>query len=168
MLTREIGFRVAQQGTTAAGVKAITDKLVALGLPTTGLVLTDGSGLDRGDRMTCQLLAGVLDLGARPQFTTLWSGLGVAGQSGRLITELAGTALEGKLRAKTGSLDGVTGLVGLIDVGRPLRFAFVANGTFADTGGITLRDRIATIIATFPQSPPPDALVPGPVSGATS
>ena len=168
MLTREIGFRVAQQGTTAAGVKAIAAKLAALGLPTAGLALTDGSGLDRGDHLTCQLLAAVLDLGAQPQFGALWSGLGVAGQSGRLVTELAGTALDGKLRAKTGSLDGVSGLVGLIDVGRPLRFAFVANGSFTDTGGVTLRDRVATVIATFPQSPTADALVPGPTPGVKS
>jgi D-alanyl-D-alanine carboxypeptidase/D-alanyl-D-alanine-endopeptidase (penicillin-binding protein 4) len=164
MLVREIGFRVSQQGTTAAGTKAVAEKLAALGVPTAGLVLVDGSGLDRGDRATCQVLAAALDLGARPELAALWEGLAVAGQSGRLVGEFKGTTLEGKLRAKTGSLDGVTGLVGLIDVGRPVRFAFLANGPFTEAQGIALRNRIATIIARFPESPAADVLVPAPTA----
>lgn len=167
LLTREIGFQVEQQGTTIAGTQAITDKLADLGLPTTNVQLVDGSGLDRGNRVTCQLLDATLDLGAETEFAALWTGLAVAGQSGTLVDQLDGTALEGKLRGKTGSLDGVTGLVGLIDVGRPLRFAFIANGAFTEVGGIGLRAQIASIIATFPDAPPADTLVPSPASGAT-
>jgi D-alanyl-D-alanine carboxypeptidase/D-alanyl-D-alanine-endopeptidase (penicillin-binding protein 4) len=162
LLTREIGFREQQLGTTAAGITAITQELNELGLPTTGLLLVDGSGLDRGNRVTCQLLDATLDLGAEPAFAALWSGLAVAGQSGTLIDQLDGTPLEGKLRGKTGSLDGVTGLVGIIEVGRSLRFAFIANGAFTETGGIGLRGQIASIIATFPDAPPGDVLVPLP------
>ena len=162
LLVREIGFRVEQLGSTAAGINAITQELTELGLPTTNLLLVDGSGLDRGNRVTCQLLEATLDLGAEPAFAALWSGLAVAGQSGTLVDQLDGTVLEGKLRGKTGSLDGVTGLVGIIEVGRPLRFAFIANGAFTETGGIGLRGHIASIIATFPDAPPGDVLVPRP------
>src|SRR5581483_2051437 len=162
MLTREIGLKVSQQGTTAAGTQAIAAKLAALGLPTTNLTLVDGSGLDRGDHVTCQLLNAALDLGAKPEFRALWDGLAVAGQSGTLVDELRGSGLEGKVRAKTGSLDGVTGLVGIVEVGRPMRFAFVANGAFTELGGVDLRERIASIIATFPDAPGADALVPLP------
>ncbi|MEX0664850.1 MAG: D-alanyl-D-alanine carboxypeptidase/D-alanyl-D-alanine-endopeptidase [Acidimicrobiia bacterium] len=162
LLTREIGLQVTQQGTTAAGIQAITQTLNELGLPTANLAIVDGSGLDRGNRVTCQLLDATLDLGAEPEFAALWSGLAVAGQSGTLVEQLDGTVLEGKLRGKTGSLDGVTGLVGLIEVGRPLRFAFIANGAFTETGGIGLRSQIATIIATFPDAPAGDQLVPRP------
>jgi D-alanyl-D-alanine carboxypeptidase/D-alanyl-D-alanine-endopeptidase (penicillin-binding protein 4) len=162
LLTREIGLRVTQQGTTAAGTQAITQKLNELGLPTTSVALVDGSGLDRGNRVTCALLDATLDLGEEPEFAALWTGLAVAGQSGTLVDQLDGTALEGKLRGKTGSLDGVTGLVGLIEVGRPLRFAFIANGAFTETGGIGLRGQIASIIASFPDAPPAGELVPPP------
>ncbi len=162
MLLRELGVRISQAGTTAAGAAALTAELAELGLDPTGAVVVDGSGLDRGDRTTCRLLVGAVGLGARPEFAALWTGLPVAGQSGTLIDEFRGTALEGKLRAKTGSLDGVTGLAGLVDVGRSLRFAFVANGAFTERGGIDLRARIAAVIATYPDAPPADTLVPGP------
>jgi D-alanyl-D-alanine carboxypeptidase/D-alanyl-D-alanine-endopeptidase (penicillin-binding protein 4) len=168
LLTREIGLQQAKQGTTAAGTQAIVATLTELGLPTANIVLVDGSGLDRGDRSTCQLLAATLNLGADAQFQALWDGLAVAGTSGTLVDELDGSALDGKLRAKTGSLDGVTGLVGIVDVGRPLRFAFVANGEFTERGGIELRSRIATIIAAFPDAPPADTLVPQPSSASDS
>jgi serine-type D-Ala-D-Ala carboxypeptidase/endopeptidase (penicillin-binding protein 4) len=164
LLTREIGLHQLQQGTTAAGVQAIATELTKLGLPTANLVLVDGSGLDRGDRSTCQLLAATLNLGDEERFHALWDGLAVAGTSGTLVDELDGSALDGKLRAKTGSLDGVTGLVGIVDEGRPVRFAFVANGAFDELGGVRLRGRIATIIATFPDAPPADVLVPQPVA----
>jgi D-alanyl-D-alanine carboxypeptidase/D-alanyl-D-alanine-endopeptidase (penicillin-binding protein 4) len=167
LLTREIGFRASQQGTTTAGIQAITAKLIELGLPTTNLTLLDGSGLDRGNRMTCQLLGATLDLGEQSAYRALWDGLSVAGQKGTLIDQITDPALVGKVRGKTGSLDGVTALVGLVEVGRPLRFAFVANGTFTEVGGIGLRTHIAAIIAGFPDAPPADLLVPRPAESAS-
>jgi D-alanyl-D-alanine carboxypeptidase/D-alanyl-D-alanine-endopeptidase (penicillin-binding protein 4) len=161
LLMREVGLKVSQQGTTAAGVQAATAKLEELGLPTANVTLVDGSGLDRGNQSTCDLLGDTLDLGERPEFSTLWSGLAVAGEKGTLIDQIDG-ALTGKVRAKTGSLDSATGLVGIVDVGRPIRFAFIANGEFTEGAGIALRGRIAEIISTFPDSPPADQLVPAP------
>ncbi len=166
MLLREIGLHEAQTGTTAAGGTALVAELGTLGFDTTGAVVVDGSGLDRSDRTTCRALAAAVNLGSRPEFAALWNGLPVAGQSGTLVDEFRATSLEGKLRAKTGSLDGVTGLAGLVDVGRPLRFAFLANGEFNERGGVDLRARIAAAIATYPDAPPADTLVPRP-GGAT-
>ena len=168
LLTREIGLRVSQQGTTAAGVQAMVQKLTELGLPTANVAIIDGSGLDRGNRLTCQLLDATLDLGAESEFAALWTGLAVGGESGTLYDQFEGSALEGKVRGKSGSLDGVTGLVGLIEVGRPLRFAFIANGGFTEIGGVGLRSRIAYTIATFPDAPPADQLVPRPAGESTS
>jgi D-alanyl-D-alanine carboxypeptidase/D-alanyl-D-alanine-endopeptidase (penicillin-binding protein 4) len=162
LFTRELGVRAAQQGTTAAGTKVLGTTLGRMRLPTSGLTLVDGSGLDRGDRVTCALLLDTLGLGERPQLKAMWDGLAVAGQTGTLEDELRGSPLDGKLRAKTGSLQGVTGLVGLLDVGRPLRFAFVANGDFDEKGGVALRARVALIVSRFPDSPPADRLVPAP------
>ncbi|MFO7591435.1 MAG: D-alanyl-D-alanine carboxypeptidase/D-alanyl-D-alanine-endopeptidase [Acidimicrobiia bacterium] len=162
MLLREIGVRAAQDGSTAAGATALVAELGELGIDPTGAVVVDGSGLDRGNRTTCGALAAAVGLGNRPEFAALWNGLPVAGQSGTLVDEFRGTPLDGKLRAKTGSLDGVTGLAGLLDVGRSLRFAFVANGAFTEQGGVDLRARIAGVIATYPDAPPADTLVPRP------
>ena len=52
----------------------------------------------------------------------LWDGLPVAGVNGTLIDQLADTPLAGKVRGKTGSLDGVSGLLGMVDLGRAGEF----------------------------------------------
>jgi D-alanyl-D-alanine carboxypeptidase/D-alanyl-D-alanine-endopeptidase (penicillin-binding protein 4) len=162
LVTRELGVKIAGQGTTAAGTKVTGDKLRELGVPVDGLTLVDGSGLDRGDRMSCTTLLSAFTFGARPEFRALWDGLAVAGQSGTLEDELRGSGLDGKLRGKTGSLQGVSGLAALIDLGRSVRFALIANGDFSEGSGIVYRARVAQIIATFPEAPPADQLVPMP------
>jgi serine-type D-Ala-D-Ala carboxypeptidase/endopeptidase (penicillin-binding protein 4) len=163
MFTRELGLRVANQGTTAAGTKVIMDKVRELGVPVEGLALLDGSGLDHTNRVTCTTLLAVLGRGARPEFRALWDGLAVAGQSGTLADQFLGSPLEGKLRGKTGSLTGVSGLAAVIDTGRTVWFAFLANGNFdGDAGAKGVRRRAAEMIGTFPDAPPADQLVPTP------
>jgi serine-type D-Ala-D-Ala carboxypeptidase/endopeptidase (penicillin-binding protein 4) len=164
MMTRELGVRVSNQGTTAAGTQAIADKLRELGVPVEGLTLVDGSGLDRGNRVSCQTLLSALALGTRPELRAIWDGLAVAGQSGTLEDELRGSSLTGRLRGKTGSLSGVTGLAALIDQGRTVLFAFLASGAFEESGGIALRAHVAEIVGRFPDAPAPDELVPMPVA----
>ena len=162
-LVREIGLKVAKQGTTSAGTKAVLDTLAGLGVTTTGLNLLDGSGLSHEDRITCQALTAVLDLGDRPEFAAVSAGLPVAAQTGTLADEFQGSSLAGILRGKTGFLSGVTGLVGLLDTAHPVRFAFVVDGNFGETQAIRLRAQLAQVIARFPQSPGVDDLVPGPI-----
>ncbi|MGH8986894.1 MAG: D-alanyl-D-alanine carboxypeptidase/D-alanyl-D-alanine endopeptidase [Acidimicrobiia bacterium] len=164
LLTREIGLQSAGEGTTAAGTAAIVATLERLGVTTQGLALVDGSGLDRGDRATCGQLVSTLDLGERPEIGGLWEGLAVAGEAGTLRPSLRGTPLQGRLRGKTGSLEGVTALTGLVDVGRPLRFSFLASGAFSEAEGLALRQEVAAVVAEFPDAPPADQLVPAPVA----
>lgn len=168
LLVREIGVRVSHSGTTDAGVKDVTAELAQLGLPMTNVGLVDGSGLARGNHVTCSLLAAVVDLGARPQFKAIWDGLPVAGGSGTLAAVLKNSPVAGKLRAKTGFLSGVAGLAGLVDVSQPMRFAFVANGNLDESHAIALRAQIGEIIGTFPDAPAADQLVPAPGAPGSS
>ena len=87
---------MANQGTTAAGTQVIADKARELGIPVEGLTLVDGSGLDRGNRVSCRTLVSALALGARPELRAVWDGLAVAGQSGTLEDELRGVAAHGE------------------------------------------------------------------------
>lgn len=162
LFTKELGVRASQQGTTEAGTNAIIAKLTELGVPHDGLKLTDGSGLDRGNQVTCRTLVAALGLGDQPGMRALWDGLPVAGVNGTLIDQLADTPLKGKLRGKTGSLDGVSGLLGMVDLGRSVTFAFLDNGDFSEAKAADLRARAATLIGTFPDAPAADDLVPKP------
>jgi D-alanyl-D-alanine carboxypeptidase/D-alanyl-D-alanine-endopeptidase (penicillin-binding protein 4) len=162
MLTKELGVQTAKQGTTTAGVAATTAKLKELGVPLADGALKDGSGLDRGNRVTCGNLVATLTLAQRPEFATLYDGLPVAGRNGTLVGDFLGTPLEGNFRGKTGSLDGVTGLTGVFDLGRRVQFAFLDNGSFSETQGEVIREHIGDIVGRYPDSPPVDALVPAP------
>jgi D-alanyl-D-alanine carboxypeptidase/D-alanyl-D-alanine-endopeptidase (penicillin-binding protein 4) len=164
LFAKEIGVRTAGQGTTVAGVHGVLTTLAKLGVPTAGVSLVDGSGLDHTNHVTCRALASVLNLAATPRFQTILDGLPVAGQQGTLALQLRNTTLAGKLKAKTGSLAGVSGLAGLLDAGRPLRFALIANGPNipTETAADNIRELFAGVLASFPDAPAPDALVPAP------
>jgi D-alanyl-D-alanine carboxypeptidase/D-alanyl-D-alanine-endopeptidase (penicillin-binding protein 4) len=170
LLVKELGVHVSKQGTTVAGAAAVLAKLKELGVPVDHVVLDDGSGLSRQNRDTCATLTAVLDLRGRPGLETLLSGLPVSGQSGTLVDQFVGTPLDGKVTAKTGSLDGVSGFAGVVSLNRPVEFAFLDNGNFTLTSAASLRVRLGTIVGTFPDAPPAIALVPAPLaaqSGAT-
>ena len=162
LLMKELGVRAAGQGTTVAGTHAVIATLQSLGIPTAGLTLVDGSGLDRGNRVSCTTLARVVDLSSEPAFRTVQDGLPTSGASGTLIV-LQGP-LAGKVRAKTGSLNGVSGLAGLLDAGRPLRFAVLLNGALTLAQDMEVRARFASTLATFPDAPAGLVPPPGPAT----
>jgi len=163
MLTREIGRRFAHAGTSAAGTRAVPAVLAPLGVDTDGVDLTDGSGLAHENRVTCRALMDVLALAGRPKFAALDHGLAVAGQTGTLALRFVGTPLAGRLRAKTGHIDGVVGLAGVVAPGA--RFAFVANGDFRTEDGARMQDAVGNAVGTYLDSTGPPGLVPAPEGG---
>jgi serine-type D-Ala-D-Ala carboxypeptidase/endopeptidase (penicillin-binding protein 4) len=154
LLVKELGVARRNDGSTPAGTQAVVDALAEAKLPTAGLRLGDGSGLEVSNQASCALLTAALRLpdgNGSPRLSGL---MAVAGRTGTLSLRLAGTPLEGKLRAKTGSLNGVTGLAGYLDGHRTLSFAFVANGTFSDSAGRLLQDRLVALLAAYPGPQP--------------
>jgi D-alanyl-D-alanine carboxypeptidase/D-alanyl-D-alanine-endopeptidase (penicillin-binding protein 4) len=108
---------------------------------------------------------GVIELGTRPAFAAIDRGLPIAGQTGTLALRFAGTPLAGRLRAKTGHINGVVGLAGIVGGADPdagPRFAFVANGTFSTDEGERLQDEIAATVGAYPDAPTAAELVPAP------
>ena len=108
LLLKEMGRRASggdAVGTTDAGLAAARTALAGAGLDLTGLDAHDGSGLDRADNATCSLLAGSVAKAGRQ--STLAGALPVAGKTGTLTKRFVGTPVEGRLRAKTGTLSGV-------------------------------------------------------------
>ncbi len=149
MIVREVGLRRAKDGSTPAGAAAVLAELDRLGLPTAGLRLGDGSGLEVTNKVTCGVLAAALR-----QVKGLRDTLAVAGRSGTLARRLVDTVLEGKLAAKTGTLTGVTGLAGFVDGRRQLSFALLAAGGFNEADGRLLQDRLVALLADYPGPQP--------------
>jgi serine-type D-Ala-D-Ala carboxypeptidase/endopeptidase (penicillin-binding protein 4) len=151
MLTKELGLDGSGEGSTEAGTRVLREVLDEAGLPLEGVDIVDGSGLSRSDRLTCGLLAGLLgDVGTG---TGLDRSLAVAGTTGSLTERFLGTALVGRMRAKTGSLNGVETLAGIVetDAGRALSFAYLLNGPgTTDTGAARLQLRLGELLVRHP------------------
>jgi D-alanyl-D-alanine carboxypeptidase/D-alanyl-D-alanine-endopeptidase (penicillin-binding protein 4) len=156
-LARRAGTHPA---TREAGVAARAAALRSLGIDPAGVHAIDGSGLDRSDRATCTAL--IETLTTRPGGYDLEQMLAVAGETGTLDDRFRTSRLAGTLRAKTGSLDGVTALVGVVDPTAKvkLRFSFISNGAFSDPGGKALQDRLVAALATYPEAPAAQELAP--------
>jgi len=150
------------RATTAAGAQIVEQEMKRLGVTTAGLVMHDGSGLARGDRASCTTLLELIEITSQPRYAAVDNGLAIAARTGTLATRFVGDPLAGRLHAKTGSLDGVVGLVGHVDGPSRLHFAFLANGNFGTATGERLQAEIATAVAATPTVRVPADLVPAP------
>lgn len=153
LLTKELGLRVGGEGSTAAGRAAISSTLASLGLPTDGLVVADGSGLDPANRVTCRLLHEVLE--ATDDGDALDRGLAVAGVTGTLARRFVDTPVSGQLRGKTGSIRGVASLSGFVATrdGSELTFSSIQNGIDRFDDGLPFQDTLGAVLADYPALP---------------
>ncbi|MFI9566571.1 D-alanyl-D-alanine carboxypeptidase/D-alanyl-D-alanine endopeptidase [Streptomyces rishiriensis] len=155
----DIAEALARQTAVATGVradfagagKAVMAQLKKLGLPVAGARFKDGSGLDRQDRLTANLLTALLVKAGdprRPDLRPVLTGLPVAGFTGTLTSRYTDGAA-GVVRAKTGTLTGVNTLAGTVvdQDGRLLAFALMAAGTSDPAAAQAALDRTATALA---------------------
>lgn len=160
-LLKELGAR-AGSGTTKDGIAAARTALTKLGVDLASVTMVDGSGLSRADAVPCRTLQRLLQLSARPELRPIADGLAVAALRGTLATRFVNTELAGNLRAKTGTLSGVSALAGFVTSDRLLTFSTVLNGDFGEDAAFSRREGIATTIAAFPQTSSGAQLVPAP------
>lgn len=154
-LARQVALARGAPASFEGAAQATTEVLEELGLPTGQVRLFDGSGLSRNNRLTTALLAGLLTLAAgddHAKLSGLFAGLPVAGYSGTLHDRFAGHSgtAAGLVRAKTGTLNGVSALAGVVvDAdGRLLSFSLIANGVPGGPDAAeAVLDRIAAALA---------------------
>ena len=161
LLLRELAHAAGSQpATRAEGIDARVAALRALGVRGDAVQAIDGSGLDRGDRASCAALLATLT--TKPGGYDLEDMLAIAGKTGTLNDRFTSSPLLGRMRAKTGTLENVTALVGLADAQAQdkVRFSFISNGVFTDAGGKSLQDRLVALLATYPESPDAATLAP--------
>lgn len=135
LILKEIGLARLSAGTRVAGAQVVQSVLQEFGLPTDGLVIVDGSGLDRGNRATCSLFASVLERDGG--FGVLGNGLAIAGQTGTLRDLLGDSVAGERLRAKTGTLTGAKALSGYVVYApeKAATFALILNGSGVSNQG---------------------------------
>ncbi|MEU9912579.1 D-alanyl-D-alanine carboxypeptidase/D-alanyl-D-alanine-endopeptidase [Streptomyces sp. NPDC051001] len=150
-LARQTAVAAKVRADFAGGGEAIRAQLKKLELPVSGASFKDGSGLNREDRLTADLLTALLVKAgdpAHPELRPVLTGLPVAGFTGTLSTRYTDGAA-GVVRAKTGTLTGVNTLAGTVvdQEGRLLAFAFLASDTTNKDAAQSALDRTATALA---------------------
>jgi D-alanyl-D-alanine carboxypeptidase/D-alanyl-D-alanine-endopeptidase (penicillin-binding protein 4) len=132
LLLKEIGFASSSTGSTAAGLTAVRQQLVKWKLDQ-DVVLLDGSGLASGGRIPCDVFMSLLNT-----FSSTLPGLmAIAGETGTVRDTFDGTGVAGKLRGKTGTLNGVKALVGYLPVTNSgsVTFSLLMNKAGIDNQG---------------------------------
>ena len=131
MLLKQLGKQFANEGSWKAGLEVERRFLIdSVGIDSTEFSLSDGSGLAASNLVTPQAFAALLAyMWRHPNFETFAAALPQSGNRGSLSSRFIGTPLEGRVRAKTGSIAKVNSLTGYIERsdGRPWIFSVIAN-----------------------------------------
>jgi len=155
-VARQAALAARQPASFDGGVAAVTQALGKLGVPLTGVVLNDGSGLSKANAIppiTLVKLLAAASAADRPELRPVITGLPIAGFTGTLANRFGAKsgAVEGAgiVRAKTGTLSGVNTLAGtVVDAdGRVLVFALMTRTTAGPDVARAAMDRVVAKIA---------------------
>jgi len=156
-LTCEQLYRAASYVHDGLGTEAASEKLARAlledaGADLSGLRLADASGLSKNNQLTADAITCLLrHMWLRSAHAgVFFDSLPIAGVDGTLKKRMVGTAAENNLRAKTGTMRGVSSLSGYVITrgGEPLCFAILMNGFTGDPTPVQqLQDRIGARLA---------------------
>ena len=140
------GAEGSEGGSRAGGLAVVAEYLSALGIDDEAYTLMNGSGLSLDSQiaplhLTAVLLDMATDRRVGPEFI---ASLSIAGQDGTLSRRLDDAP--GRLRGKTGTINGIHCLTGYVesDQGEMFAFAFLVNDVSGGLGKVkTLHDGFA-------------------------
>lgn len=151
LVFRIVGRSVTGVGSIDASARAVGATLANLGVDTTGMVLLDGSGLSAGNRVTAHTLVDVLErMSHSPSWGHYWASLPEAGRP-RELGRMYRTAAAGNLRAKTGTIERVSALSGIVRAadGERLAFSILLNRAPSVARAKAVENQIGARLASF-------------------
>jgi D-alanyl-D-alanine carboxypeptidase/D-alanyl-D-alanine-endopeptidase (penicillin-binding protein 4) len=122
--------RLAGSGSIADGQAALRAVMAQAGLPADSFTFADGSGMSSYNRITPRAATRLLIWATQQPWGEAWRNtLPIAGVDGTLRNRFKDSGLQGKLFAKTGSLNAARALSGYLVTrsGRTLAFSAIAN-----------------------------------------
>jgi D-alanyl-D-alanine carboxypeptidase/D-alanyl-D-alanine-endopeptidase (penicillin-binding protein 4) len=153
---RAVGRVVVGEGSVPAGARAVAALMEEAG-SNPDLAIMDGSGLSALNRVSARDLIHLLSfMRHSPMWEAYWHTLPEAGGPGGL-RRMSGTAAQGNLRAKTGTIDSVSALSGYVRAanGELLAFAIMANAVPSTWRAKRVEDEIGASLAAFDRGQPP-------------
>jgi D-alanyl-D-alanine carboxypeptidase/D-alanyl-D-alanine-endopeptidase (penicillin-binding protein 4) len=149
LLLRRTGL-IDGTGSVADGQQRVAAMFAAAGVPRTAFDFSDGSGMSTYNRIAPHGMVTLLDWIARQPWGAAWrETLPVGGVDGTLARRFKGTALEGRIFAKTGSINATNALAGYMlgKSGKLLSFAAYANDVPGDASGTPMIDAALVAVA---------------------
>jgi len=143
--------RLARTGSVAEGVKAVRALLDQAGVPQRQAEFSDGSGMSTYNRLAPRGAVTFLRWASHQPWGGAWRDtFPIAGVDGTLARRFRGGPLQGRLFAKTGSLNQTSALVGYMvgKSGRTLAFAAFANDIPEGAGAVKAIDAALELIAS--------------------
>lgn len=146
-LLKRLDAEDGDQGDTKGGTKEVERFAKRVG---SGVHAADGSGLTRTNRATPEQVGKLLlAMGEHSAGSAFKRSLPKAGREGTLAGRMQGTAAEGRCRAKTGTISGVSALSGYCRArGTEMAFSILMNGVNT-TSARNIQDRMAATIARY-------------------
>ena len=148
-------YQVAASGgvknASATHARQWIHKLITrIGLNPGDYKFADGSGLSLYNYVSAELLVGLLRFAYRNQniYGQLYPALPIAGVDGTLEKRMKGAFTNGNVRAKTGTLTGISSLAGYCTAanGHHLAFAIINQGVLRNASGRTFQDKVCTAL----------------------
>jgi len=148
MLLKQIGRRVAGEGSWRAALAFERRFLIdSVGIDSTQFSLRDGSGLSHTNVASPLTFAKLLLWVRRlPNFAMFETALPVAGKSGTIRTRMTGTPVEGRVKAKTGSIFRVNALSGYVQLPKGGIRIFSIQTNNHDLQGSAMTARIDSLV----------------------
>jgi D-alanyl-D-alanine carboxypeptidase/D-alanyl-D-alanine-endopeptidase (penicillin-binding protein 4) len=150
-MMRTVGRAAGGDGSFPAGAAAVRRLLAEAGADTSVVRMFDGSGLSRMDRVTARSTVNLLAWMARGPLADVYAAsLPGAAEPGGL-KRMYDSPAAGKLRAKTGTIHGVSSLSGYVTAagGERLAFSIIANGVPDVHRAKRVEDEIGERLAAF-------------------
>ncbi len=149
MILKQLGRRFGGEGSWSAGIRVERRFLIdSVGADSTEFALVDASGLASNNLISPRTFTRLLAFMRRsPAYESFAAALPQSGAAGSLRRRFVGTSLEGRVRAKTGSISRVNTLSGYVERadGRVLVFSVQANNhTLGSSGMIPAIDSVVT------------------------
>lgn len=151
LLFRTMGKVRGGSGDPTTSARVVATSLTGMGVDTAGVVQVDGSGLAAENRVRAATLVQVLTrMASSEHWTDFWATLPEAGNR-RELPRMYRTAAAGNLRAKTGTIEGVSALSGVVQSqdGERLAFSILVNGTPSTNRAKRVEDDVGVRLASF-------------------
>jgi D-alanyl-D-alanine carboxypeptidase/D-alanyl-D-alanine-endopeptidase (penicillin-binding protein 4) len=141
-------------GRTRNGIYVENEFLSSFGIDTSACFIVDGSGVSHYSLLTVDNIMRLLvGMTRRPNpFHLIYASLPIAGVDGTLETRMIGTAAQGNVRGKTGTISGISSLSGYVTSrdGELLAFSMVMENFVQSTRYFQYaQDSICELLARF-------------------